>query len=227
MKIQKIISALALLILLSSCSDKAGEATAQPVKVDGKIVNGLREISVPQTGTFAVTVYRGDYIVLLLQGTKTYSVKIPGLKITKAYPAPKGEKKYIKMKKAGTYAIEAGTRKGTITVTEYSQPHYRAVSASEAQKIINNIAPLVLDVRTPMEHQMVRIDGSKLVPIQVLQKEIETLAKYRNREILLYCATGNRSTVAAKILIDNGFKKIYNMRYGIAEWQSSGLPVKR
>jgi rhodanese-related sulfurtransferase len=31
--------------------------------------------------------------------------------------------------------------------------------------------------------------------------------------------------VAAKILIDNGFKNIYNMLYGIAEWEKNGYPV--
>jgi rhodanese-related sulfurtransferase len=43
--------------------------------------------------------------------------------------------------------------------------------------------------------------------------------------VLIYCATGNRSTVAAKILIDNGFKRIFNLRRGISGWEQEKLPV--
>lgn len=43
--------------------------------------------------------------------------------------------------------------------------------------------------------------------------------------ILVYCATGNRSTVAAKILIDNGFKRIFNLRQGISGWERDKHPV--
>ncbi len=48
---------------------------------------------------------------------------------------------------------------------------------------------------------------------------------YRDREILIYCAIVNRSTVAAKILLDNGFKQIANLRHGIVDWHRRQLPV--
>jgi len=47
------------------------------------------------------------------------------------------------------------------------------------------------------------------------------------RDILIYCATGNRSTVASKILNDSGFKQIYNLRYGIYSWSKEKFPVIR
>jgi rhodanese-related sulfurtransferase len=48
---------------------------------------------------------------------------------------------------------------------------------------------------------------------------------YRNQDVLIYCATGNRSTVAAKILIDHGFKRIFNLRQGISGWEREQYPV--
>jgi rhodanese-related sulfurtransferase len=53
------------------------------------------------------------------------------------------------------------------------------------------------------------------------------LAVYRDRDVVIYCATGNRSTVAAKILLDAGFERVYNIRYGIVDWWKNHLPVVR
>lgn len=57
--------------------------------------------------------------------------------------------------------------------------------------------------------------------MQVLDRNLSVLSEYKDTPVLLYCATGNRSTVAAKILIDNGFKRIFNLKKG------TGLPVIR
>ena len=93
--------------------------------------------------------------------------------------------------------------------------------------MIARFAPLILDVRTPREFQAGHLPDAVLIPVQVLQANISRLASYRAREILVYCATGNRSTVASKILIDGGFKQIANLRHGIVDWQSRNLPVVR
>ena len=66
-----------------------------------------------------------------------------------------------------------------------------------------------------------------MIPVRNLQTRLRELAPYKNQDILIYCATGNRSTVASKILIDNGFKRIYNMRYGISLWGRENYPVVR
>jgi rhodanese-related sulfurtransferase len=52
-------------------------------------------------------------------------------------------------------------------------------------------------------------------------------AGHAQRPILICCATGNRSTVAAKILIDRGVQRVYNLRPGIAGWERENLPVVR
>ena len=46
------------------------------------------------------------------------------------------------------------------------------------------------------------------------------------QDIPVYCATGNHSAVASKILIDKGFKKICNTRYGILNWDKNNTPYK-
>ncbi len=48
----------------------------------------------------------------------------------------------------------------------------------------------------------------------------------KGKEIILYCRTGNRSYIAAKMLEEAGFEgKIYSMMGGIVEWKNQGLPT--
>ncbi|MCP4132438.1 MAG: rhodanese-like domain-containing protein [bacterium] len=216
---------LASIVFFSSCGNSA--PVQEKNHTDGEIINGLRYLSIKDGEAISLKVFRGDYIVPQLKGTSEYTVTVPGLKKEKKYPVKKGEKEYIKMKKAGTFAITAGSNKGSIEVIEYNQPYYKAVKSKEAVEIIKNVNPLILDVRTPMEFNRYHIKNARLIPVRVLQQQIESLNKYKERDIVIYCATGNRSTVASKILIDAGFKKIYNVRYGIVEWMRAGNPVEK
>jgi rhodanese-related sulfurtransferase len=71
------------------------------------------------------------------------------------------------------------------------------------------------------------LPGSVLIPVQELEQRVEELSGERGRPVLIYCATGNRSTVAARILLEAGFDQVVNMRDGIAGWWRNRLPVVR
>ena len=71
---------------------------------------------------------------------------------------------------------------------------------------------LILDVRTPQEYYNGHLEGAKLIPLQQLLERLSEIQDYWDREILVYCRSGNRSTVAGELLIQKGFKKIYNLR---------------
>ncbi len=64
-------------------------------------------------------------------------------------------------------------------------------------------APLVIDVRRHDEHATGNIAGSRNVPLQVLGKSLTDLP--REREIIVHCAGGYRSAIAASLLAANGF----------------------
>ncbi|NOR44560.1 MAG: hypothetical protein GQ534_03160 [Candidatus Delongbacteria bacterium] len=197
------------------------------VEVSGKIVNGLRILTPEEVSAKVITLYRGDYVVFPTKKSESKTLVVDGLKIKQVFPAEEGKKNYVKFKKTGLYEFKYDDIKGNINVIEYTQANYKAVNAKEAKEIIANISPLILDVRTMGEYNRGFIEGSKLLPVQNIQREFTKLLDYKDKPILIYCATGNRSTVAARILIQNGFKNIYNMRYGIAEWARSGYPVKK
>jgi rhodanese-related sulfurtransferase len=197
--------------------------------VSGRLVEGLRRLSVPAgEDTLHYKVFRGDYIKFELPpGTSDATLKIPDLGINAVLPPDTGSAPYFKMKQSGRFAFTLGSREGLIEVLDYKPANYREMTAAQTEAFIAQNDPLILDVRTPAEFKGGHLSDAVLIPVQELQRRIGELAPYRNRDILVYCATGNRSTVAAKILIDQGFTRIANMRHGIVDWHQRKYPVVR
>jgi phage shock protein E len=67
---------------------------------------------------------------------------------------------------------------------------------------------LVIDVRTETEFDAGHAPGSVNIPLDQLQQNISRLNK--NKPIITCCASGIRSATAKRILINNGFAKVYN-----------------
>lgn len=221
----KLLPVFLLALFLGSQTPTFAAQQNQP-EITGKIVNGLRLLMIgPEKANNHIVIYRGDYIQPALTSLTPFELVIPDLNIKKKFPAANDTKPYVKMKKVGSYPFTAGDFSGTIKVIEYEAARYAELSAAEAAQTMKNIQPLLLDVRTPGEYQSGHIADSKLLPLQVLQQQLATLNEYKDQEILVYCATGNRSTVASRILIEQGFSKVYNLRYGIADWYKKGYPI--
>lgn len=77
---------------------------------------------------------------------------------------------------------------------------------------------VLLDVRTPLEHQMVCIPNSLLIDINspTFIEEIEKLDK--SKSYYVYCRSGNRSFHAGNYMLKIGFEKVYNLEPGIIGW---------
>jgi len=196
--------------------------------ISGKISTGYRVLDVdPAAKDNRLTVYRGDYIKLSYpEKFASLSFDMPELKYKDTLLPEPAKAPFFKMKATGTYAFTLGEGGGSIKVIELVRPNYTEVTAAEAVELLKNLHPFILDVRTPQENKQLHIDGTHLIPIQQLQARIEELESKKHEDIFIYCATGNRSTVASRILADHGFKRIYNLRYGIYDWARQGHPHK-
>ena len=111
---------------------------------------------------------------------------------------------FFKMKNTGIFGFSIGLINGQLKVIEYDQANYRVITSDEAAGMIASGQPVILDVRTNREYRNGHIKDSILIPVQELQSRLKELSSYKDQDILIYCATGNRSTVASKILIENG-----------------------
>jgi rhodanese-related sulfurtransferase len=194
--------------------------------ISGVMENGLRVIPVDVSDNeIVLSVYRGDYIILKVNDGNSHRLVIPSLEIDSQIPVPENEKPYIKMKQSGVVNFTLDGTRGKINILDYDGPRYWEVNSKEGAELITNIDPFILDVRTEGEYLQGHLENSFLVPVQVLENEIGLIEKYMAQDILIYCRSGNRSTVASKILLDAGFTNVYNLRKGIKGWTSDGYPV--
>ncbi len=77
--------------------------------------------------------------------------------------------------------------------------------------------PLAIDVRAPRERDEKHIAGSLAMPLNHLTENLQKLPK--NRSLLVYCAGGYRSSIAASLLRRGGFDHVSEIAGGIAGWE--------
>jgi hydroxyacylglutathione hydrolase len=98
------------------------------------------------------------------------------------------------------------------------------LAADRAAAAKGGEAALVLDVRTPRERGQKHIGGSIAIPLNHLSERLAELPA--NRPLLVHCAGGYRSSIAASLLQQNGFTDVSEIAGGIAAWEAAMLPVE-
>lgn len=82
---------------------------------------------------------------------------------------------------------------------------------------------LIVDVRAPTERSAGAIPGSLSLPLSQLSRRLNELP--RDRPLLVHCAGGYRSSIAASVLKAEGFPDVTELAGGIAAWEQAGQPV--
>ncbi len=100
------------------------------------------------------------------------------------------------------------------------------VSAQEATLLINREDAIVVDVRDSGEYGAGHILGAKSVPMKDLESSPD-IAKRKDRPLIVYCESGQRSSQAAAVLRKAGFAKVFNLTGGLAAWRQAGLPTEK
>jgi len=91
----------------------------------------------------------------------------------------------------------------------------------------NGNGAVIVDVREQQEFEESHIPGALHVPRGHLESRIEGAAKDRSQRVILYCASGNRSALAAKTLHDElGYENVESMTGGITLWKDRGFDVE-
>ena len=83
--------------------------------------------------------------------------------------------------------------------------------------------PMLLDVRTPREREQKAIAGSLSIPLNRLPAQLGGLAT--SVPIVVYCAGGYRSSIAASLLKRAGFPDVAELAGGITAWETARLPL--
>ena len=101
-----------------------------------------------------------------------------------------------------------------------SRPHGTTVGDMTVRELKERTdrgdAPILIDVREPIEAQICSIPGAKLIPLGELPRRMGELDS--SAEIVLQCKTGARSARAAAFLREKGFSRVRNLTGGILAW---------
>jgi rhodanese-related sulfurtransferase len=110
------------------------------------------------------------------------------------------------------------------------------VTPEEAQADVDEGKEVVLlDVREPDEWARGRIPGAVHVPLRSVSFQCNPasptadarLTDHKDQRVVVYCAKGNRSLMAADALKKMGYRDVVSMKGGIVDWAKEGYPVER
>lgn len=110
------------------------------------------------------------------------------------------------------------SRPELIATTERLSAQFAAEVLSSSQP------PLAIDVRAPGEREQKFIAGSVSVPLNHLEENLGRIPK--DRPLLVFCAGGYRSSIAASLLQRGGFDHVSEIASGMAGWEAAKLPVE-
>jgi hydroxyacylglutathione hydrolase len=100
----------------------------------------------------------------------------------------------------------------------------RLSPAVAAERLRSKQPPQLVDVRTAREHDEKRIQGSVVIPLNHLAERAQELAT--DRPLLIHCAGGYRSSIAASLLRQRGFDQVSELAGGLTAWEAAGLPLE-
>lgn len=95
---------------------------------------------------------------------------------------------------------------------------YEKINQDKAKEMMDNSNPIIIDVRTPDEYRGGKIPKAINIPVNMIVKQAEARIKSKDSEVLVYCLTGSRSKLAAKMLTKLGYTNVYDFG-GINSWK--------
>ena len=109
----------------------------------------------------------------------------------------------------------------------FARPSGNSVSPAEATQLINREDAHIVDVREADEYAGGHLPDAKNIPVAKLADRINELEKFKDKPIIICCATGMRSNKACAELKKQGFEKLHNLAGGVDAWVGAGYPIKK
>src|SRR3954464_9156899 len=101
------------------------------------------------------------------------------------------------------------------------------IDPSAVSEVLGSDGVVIVDVREQDEWSAGHIPGAKFVTRGHLESRIEGAAPNRSDRVILYCASGNRSALAAKTLREQlGYERVESMTGGYTLWKDRGYEVE-
>jgi rhodanese-related sulfurtransferase len=103
---------------------------------------------------------------------------------------------------------------------------YSGVQPQEAIRLMNQGAT-VFDLRDAAAFAQGHITGAKPLTAEQVASAADSLKKYREKLLIVYCDSGSAAGAAVRKLHAAGFTKAFNLRGGLNAWRADNLPLVR
>lgn len=91
-----------------------------------------------------------------------------------------------------------------------------SITTQDLKNVLQDSTKQFIDVRTPAEYKGRHIHQFKNMPLNTLPNQLGKLDK--DKETIVICQSGMRSSRACKILKQAGFANVTNVRGGMSQW---------
>ncbi len=121
--------------------------------------------------------------------------------------------------------------KSSKTLVKDASKHVKTLELNEVKELIDKKTCTLLDIRDIREvYNEGAIAHSLHIPRGMLEFWVDEDSQYykdgkfnEDKEIVIFCSAGERSTLAVKTLLDMGFKKVFNVKGGYRSMAASGI----
>ena len=116
------------------------------------------------------------------------------------------------------------TNKSGADLIADAKSRIKEVTPSEAMSDTSDKV-VYFDCREPQEYNLGHIPGSVFIPRGNMETKVEALIP-RDRKVVIYCASGNRSALAAETMMQMGYADVASMSSGFRGWVEAGGEVE-
>ncbi len=211
--------------------------SSNQISPSGMLKDGQREITSTLPGA-DLTVFRGDALKIRFNvSPDIQKISIPSLNLVTDSISNGFMELSFTAKDEGVFDIfytangSNEAKGGKLMVSSFQSgkksSSFTEVGVEKAAEMMQDSTVFILDVRTPEEYSAGHLKNAVLIPVQQLASRLSEIEAHSNQKVLVYCRSGNRSTVASQILLKAGFSDIYNLKSGMNGWLNSGKPVEK
>ena len=116
---------------------------------------------------------------------------------------------------------------GFLKLVNDAKSRIREVTVAETRaRIQANAEVRLIDIREDHEWEAAHAAGAEHLGKGIIERDIETTVPDKSTELILYCGGGYRSALAADVLQQMGYTKVFSMAGGWKAWKESGAPIE-
>jgi len=116
---------------------------------------------------------------------------------------------------------------GFLKLVNDAKSRIREVTVAETRaRIQANAEVRLIDIREDNEWAAAHAVGAEHLGKGIIERDIETTVPDKSTELILYCGGGYRSALAADVLQQMGYTKVFSMAGGWKAWKESGAPIE-